>query len=255
MIPSRRRCSPRSLQSSTRSGARSSSACSSKRSSSRPPCASTPPAAKASGLCLFDESWHQGVVGLVAGRIKDRLNRPVIAFARTEEGSLRGSARSVSGINIRDVLDGIAARHPGLIEKFGGHAMAAGMTLREASFEEFRAAFAARNSGAHRRRCALGHPLHRRRAVRRRALARDGARAAQRRSLGAGISRAGLRRRIPHRGRAHRRRQAPQAAASRQRRGGRSGSSMRLPSATSAARSSTPRSDRVPLYGSPTGWN
>jgi single-stranded-DNA-specific exonuclease len=79
---------------------------------------------------------------LVAGRIKDRLNRPVIAFARTEEGSLRGSARSVSGINIRDVLDGIAARRPGLIEKFGGHAMAAGMTLREASFEEFRAAFA-----------------------------------------------------------------------------------------------------------------
>ncbi len=94
------------------------------------------------GLCLFDEGWHQGVVGLVAGRIKDRLNRPVIAFARTEDGSLRGSARSVAGINIRDVLDAIAARQPGLIEKFGGHAMAAGMTLREASFEGFRAAFA-----------------------------------------------------------------------------------------------------------------
>ncbi len=60
---------------------------------------------KSLGLCLFDDSWHQGVVGLVAGSIKDRLNRPVIAFARAEDGSLRGSARSVSGINIRDVLD------------------------------------------------------------------------------------------------------------------------------------------------------
>jgi len=95
------------------------------------------------GLCLFDEGWHQGVVGLVAGRIKDRLHRPVIAFARSEDGSLRGSARSVAGINIRDVLDGIATRHPGLIDKFGGHAMAAGMTLAEASLEKFRCAFAA----------------------------------------------------------------------------------------------------------------
>jgi single-stranded-DNA-specific exonuclease len=95
------------------------------------------------GLCLFDDTWHQGVVGLVAGRIKDRLHRPVIAFARAEEGTLRGSARSVAGINIRDVLDGIATRHPGLIDKFGGHAMAAGMTLQESSFERFRSAFAA----------------------------------------------------------------------------------------------------------------
>jgi single-stranded-DNA-specific exonuclease len=94
------------------------------------------------GLCLFDGSWHQGVVGLVAGRIKDRLHRPVIAFARAEGGSLRGSARSVSGINIRDVLDGIATRHPGLIDKFGGHAMAAGMTLQESNLEKFRGAFA-----------------------------------------------------------------------------------------------------------------
>jgi single-stranded-DNA-specific exonuclease len=82
------------------------------------------------------------VVGLVAGRIKDRLHRPVIAFARSEDGSLRGSARSVSGINIRDVLDGIATRHPGLIDKFGGHAMAAGMTLHESNLEKFRGAFA-----------------------------------------------------------------------------------------------------------------
>jgi single-stranded-DNA-specific exonuclease len=94
------------------------------------------------GLCLFDPGWHQGVVGLVAGRIKDRLHRPVIAFARADVGTLRGSARSVAGINIRDVLDAIAARHPGLIEKFGGHAMAAGMTLPEERFETFRGAFA-----------------------------------------------------------------------------------------------------------------
>jgi single-stranded-DNA-specific exonuclease len=95
------------------------------------------------GLCLFEESWHQGVVGLVAGRIKDRLHRPVIAFARAEDGSLRGSARSVAGINIRDALDSVATRHPGLIGKFGGHAMAAGMTLAESDLERFRAAFAA----------------------------------------------------------------------------------------------------------------
>jgi single-stranded-DNA-specific exonuclease len=95
------------------------------------------------GLCLFDESWHQGVVGLVAGRIKDRLHRPVIAFARAEDGSLRGSGRSVSGVNIRDALDSIATRHPGLIEKFGGHAMAAGMSLPGGNLMAFRAAFAA----------------------------------------------------------------------------------------------------------------
>ncbi len=95
------------------------------------------------GLCLFEESWHQGVVGLVAGRIKDRLHRPVIAFARAEDGLLRGSARSISGVNIRDALDSIATRHPGLIAKFGGHAMAAGMTLAEADLGRFRSAFAA----------------------------------------------------------------------------------------------------------------
>jgi single-stranded-DNA-specific exonuclease len=95
------------------------------------------------GLCLFDESWHQGVVGLVAGRIKDRLHRPVVAFARAEDGSLRGSARSVLGVNIRDALEGVATHHPGLIVRFGGHAMAAGLTLAEANLDQFRAAFAA----------------------------------------------------------------------------------------------------------------
>jgi single-stranded-DNA-specific exonuclease len=98
---------------------------------------------EALGLCLFDEGWHQGVVGLVAGRIKDRLHRPVIAFARAEDGSLRGSARSVSGVNIRDALDSVAALHPGLIDKFGGHAMAAGMSLPPGNLSKFRTAFAA----------------------------------------------------------------------------------------------------------------
>jgi single-stranded-DNA-specific exonuclease len=99
--------------------------------------------ADALGICLFDESWHQGVVGLVAGRIKDRLHRPVIAFARAEDGSLRGSARSVPGVNIRDALDSIATRRPGLVDKFGGHAMAAGLSLREENLPEFKLAFAA----------------------------------------------------------------------------------------------------------------
>jgi single-stranded-DNA-specific exonuclease len=100
-------------------------------------------AAEAPGICLFDESWHQGVVGLVAGRIKDRLHRPVIAFARAEDGSLRGSARSVPGINIRDALDSVAAQRPDLIDRFGGHAMAAGLTLRESNLPAFKIAFAA----------------------------------------------------------------------------------------------------------------
>ena len=95
------------------------------------------------GLCLFDEGWHQGVVGLVAGRIKDRVHRPVIAFARAEDGSLRGSARSVASVNIRDALDSIAVRNPGLIDKFGGHAMAAGLSLQEHKLPLFEQAFAA----------------------------------------------------------------------------------------------------------------
>jgi single-stranded-DNA-specific exonuclease len=79
---------------------------------------------------------------LVAGRIKDRLHRPVIAFARSEDGSLRGSARSVPGVNIRDALDSVAALHPGLIDKFGGHAMAAGLSMREECLPAFKIAFA-----------------------------------------------------------------------------------------------------------------
>jgi single-stranded-DNA-specific exonuclease len=94
-----------------------------------------------SGVCLYDESWHQGVVGLVASRVKDRVRRPVIAFALASEAVLRGSARSMPGIHIRDVLDAIAAREPDLISKFGGHAMAAGLTLDLGNLDRFAKAF------------------------------------------------------------------------------------------------------------------
>jgi len=95
------------------------------------------------GLCLHEPGWHQGVVGLVASRIKDRVHRPVVAFAGAEEGLLKGSARSVAGVHIRDALAAVATRHPNAIVKFGGHAMAAGLTLRAAHYDEFAAAFAA----------------------------------------------------------------------------------------------------------------
>jgi single-stranded-DNA-specific exonuclease len=100
-----------------------------------------PGAAQRSGVCLFDESWHQGVVGLVASRVKERVRRPVIAFAAADPGTLRGSARSVAGVHIRDVLDAIAARYPGLIGRFGGHAMAAGLQLARSRLDEFARAF------------------------------------------------------------------------------------------------------------------
>jgi single-stranded-DNA-specific exonuclease len=94
-----------------------------------------------SGVCLYDASWHQGVVGLVAGRVKERLRRPVIAFANADATELRGSARSVPGVHIRDVLDAIATREPDMIRKFGGHAMAAGLTLELAQLDRFARAF------------------------------------------------------------------------------------------------------------------
>ena len=100
-----------------------------------------PAALQRSGICLYHESWHQGVVGLVASRVKDRVRRPVIAFARASETGLRGSARSVPGIHIRDALDAIAARHPDLISKFGGHAMAAGLSLDMTHLDRFARAF------------------------------------------------------------------------------------------------------------------
>lgn len=93
------------------------------------------------GLCLFDEDFHEGVVGIIASRIKDQWNRPVIVFAKTEDGSLKGSGRSIKGLHIRDALDNVATKHPQLISKFGGHAMAAGLTIAEADYELFSNAF------------------------------------------------------------------------------------------------------------------
>ncbi len=89
------------------------------------------------GLCLYQPDWHQGVIGILASRIKERYHRPVIAFASAGDGTLKGSARSINGLHIRDVLDEVAVREPGVLRKFGGHAMAAGMTLDEASFDVF----------------------------------------------------------------------------------------------------------------------
>ena len=96
------------------------------------------------GVALFEPSWHAGVIGLVASKLKDRLHRPVIAFAPANEDephSLRGSARSIPGFHIRDALAAIDARQPGLIERFGGHAMAAGLSLKSSDYERFAAAF------------------------------------------------------------------------------------------------------------------
>lgn len=93
------------------------------------------------GLCLFDAQWHQGVIGILASRLKDRYHRPVIAFADAGDGQIKGSARSVAGLHIRDALDAVAAANPGLISKFGGHAMAAGLSLPASHFDDFRAAF------------------------------------------------------------------------------------------------------------------
>jgi single-stranded-DNA-specific exonuclease len=100
------------------------------------------------GLCLFDPNWHPGVVGIVAGRIRERVHRPVIAFALDNRaGQLRGSARSVPGLHIRDVLATIDARQPGLIERFGGHAAAAGLSLPTAHLPAFQSAFDAEVRG------------------------------------------------------------------------------------------------------------
>lgn len=88
-------------------------------------------------VCLYEPTWHQGVVGLIASRVKERCHRPVIAFAKESDGFLKGSARSVSGVHIRDLLAIVSTARPGLITKFGGHAMAAGLTIAEADYDEF----------------------------------------------------------------------------------------------------------------------
>ena len=92
-------------------------------------------------LTLFDNSWHQGVIGIVASRLKEKFFRPTITFAPAGDGMIRGSGRSIPGFHLRDALDLVYKRHPQLIDKFGGHAMAAGLSLREANFVQFSAAF------------------------------------------------------------------------------------------------------------------
>ena len=92
-------------------------------------------------LSLYDPAWHQGVVGILASRVKDKLHRPVIAFARGNAGELKGSGRSIAGLHLRDALDLVSKRAPGLLLRFGGHAAAAGLTLREENLGDFEALF------------------------------------------------------------------------------------------------------------------
>lgn len=94
-------------------------------------------------ICLYDPAYHEGVIGILAGRIKEKLHRPVIVFAASGDEHIKGSARSIPGLHIRDALDRVATAHPGLLSKFGGHAMAAGLTLRKEDFEAFATAFTA----------------------------------------------------------------------------------------------------------------
>lgn len=93
------------------------------------------------GLAMYHPDWHQGVVGILASRIKERFNRPVIAFAPAGDGTLKGSGRSVQGLHMRDALERLDTLYPGMMLKFGGHAMAAGLSLEEAKFDDFRQRF------------------------------------------------------------------------------------------------------------------
>lgn len=95
----------------------------------------------ANGICIYQPEWHQGVIGILAARIKEKYYRPTIAFADGGDGELKGSARSIPGVHIRDVLDAVAAKHPQLISKFGGHAMAAGLSLAKNHYDQFTQAF------------------------------------------------------------------------------------------------------------------
>jgi single-stranded-DNA-specific exonuclease len=99
------------------------------------------PAAPGAAAAFFQPDWHQGVVGILASRLKERLHRPVVCFARADGGALRGSGRSIPGLHLRDCLDLVAKRAPGLVLRFGGHAQAAGLTIREADLERFAALF------------------------------------------------------------------------------------------------------------------
>jgi single-stranded-DNA-specific exonuclease len=92
-------------------------------------------------VTLYRDDWHQGVVGILASRIKERFHRPTIIFAEAGDDELKGSGRSIPGVHLRDVLDRVATQNPGLVTKFGGHAMAAGLSLAKVKLAEFREAF------------------------------------------------------------------------------------------------------------------
>lgn len=92
-------------------------------------------------VCLYQDDWHQGVIGILAGRLKERYHRPSVIFAQGDNDEIKGSCRSIEGVHMRDLLESINTQHPGLIAKFGGHAMAAGLTIREADFAVFKTTF------------------------------------------------------------------------------------------------------------------
>jgi single-stranded-DNA-specific exonuclease len=94
-------------------------------------------------VCLYQPHWHAGVVGIVASRLKDRYHRPALVFARAGDGTLKGSGRSIAGFHLRDALDRVAKRAPGVVERYGGHAFAAGVSIREPALADFVAAFEA----------------------------------------------------------------------------------------------------------------
>jgi hypothetical protein len=149
----------------------------------------------AGGLCVLRRDWHEGVIGIVAARLRERWHRPTIVFADGGDGLLRGSARSIDGLHIRDAIDAVDKRHPGLIVRFGGHAMAAGLSLPRDGLDDFRAAFARRSAPARRRAGGARDPVRRRAA----GTADDPAhrrRPAPLRPLGQGLRRAGVRRRL-----------------------------------------------------------
>jgi single-stranded-DNA-specific exonuclease len=93
------------------------------------------------GIVLFQKGWHEGIVGIVASKVKEKYHRPCIVFAEAEDGVLKGSGRSISGVHLRDILDVVDKRYPGIILKFGGHAMAAGLSLKADAFDLFSTAF------------------------------------------------------------------------------------------------------------------
>ena len=110
------------------------------------------------GICLFQPDWHEGVIGIVAGRIKDKYHRPTVVFAQAENGDLKGSCRSIPGLHIRDILEQINTQYPNLIIKFGGHAMAAGLSIEGKRFDTFKLAFeyiVNKNITEEQRHCAI----------------------------------------------------------------------------------------------------